>query len=358
MEHPTWHNVHPDFKLNGIPSAFENLFEIGYSLIKEGESYEKPIGDFLVDWASKKPTMEVITSGSTGTPKTIVLQKEHMVNSALATGEFFQLKSKQKALLCLPCTGIAGKMMLVRAMVLGLELEYVEPSSSPLPENNKIYDFVAMVPLQVQHSLNQLSTRVKTLIVGGAAVESGLRSKLKRLSTQTYETYGMTETITHIAVKHIAHDSNDYFESLPNISITKDDRGCLIIDAPKISNERIVTNDLVELAGNSQFKFVGRYDSIINSGGIKLVPENIEQKLSSLLKFRFFVAGLPDEVLGHKLILVIESEQQNVQELLVGIKNLKNISKYEVPKEVYFVKSFIETATKKVDRKKTLNQVI
>lgn len=356
MEHPTWHNVHPDFKLNGIPSAFENLFEIGYSLIKEGEPYEKPIGDFLVDWASKKPTLEVATSGSTGTPKTIVLKKEHMVNSALATGDFFQLKPKQKALLCLPCTGIAGKMMLVRAMVLGLELDYVEPSSSPLPENNKIYDFVAMVPLQVQNSLNQLSARVKTLIVGGAPVESGLRSELKMLSTQTYETYGMTETITHIAVKHIAHDSNDCFETLPNISITKDDRGCLVIDAPKISNERIVTNDLVELAGNS-FKWVGRYDSIINSGGIKLVPENIEEKLSSLLKSRFFVAGLPDEVLGHKLILVIESEQQDVQELLVGIKNLKNISKYEVPKEVYFVKVFKETSTQKIDRNKTLEKI-
>ncbi|MAU15774.1 MAG: O-succinylbenzoic acid--CoA ligase [Muricauda sp.] len=357
MEHPTWHNVHPDFSLNGIPSAFENLFEIGYSLIKEGEPFEKPIGDFLVDWASKKPTLEVATSGSTGKPKTIVLQKEHMVNSALATGEFFQLKPNQKALLCLPCTGIAGKMMLVRAMVLGLQLDYVEPSSSPLPENNKVYDFVAMVPLQVQNSLSQLSTRVKTLIVGGAPVEAGLRSKLKTLSTQTFETYGMTETITHVALKRIDRESSGYFEALPNVSIAQDERGCLVIDAPKISNERIVTNDMVELAGNTQFEWMGRYDSIINSGGIKLVPESIEEKLSNLIKSRFFVAGMPDETLGQKLVLVVEGNATEVQKLLQSIKNIKTLSKYEVPKEVYFVNSFVETVTKKIDRRKTIQQI-
>lgn len=357
MENPTWHKIHSEFRLNDIPDSFENLSQIGEDLVEKGKPFQKSIGDFLLDWASGETTIKVHTSGSTGRPKTIVLKKEHMVNSALATGEYFGLKPKQKVLLCLPCTGIAGKMMLVRAMVLGLQLDYVEPSSTPLANTKKTYDFVAMVPLQVQNSLNDLS-RVKKLIIGGAPVDPVLRSQLAKLQVEAYETYGMTETITHIAVKRIAEDSTNYFETLPSVSVSQDDRDCLIIDAPKISEEKVVTNDLVELENDTEFKWLGRYDSIINSGGIKLVPEKIENKLSSLIKKRFFVVGTPDETLGQQLVLVVEGEPINEQELLQDIKSLKDISKYEVPKKVYFVKLFKETSTNKVNRKKTLQQVI
>ncbi|MDF0716462.1 AMP-binding protein [Muricauda sp. 334s03] len=356
MANPTWHNIHPDFWLNGVQHTKESLFELGHALVKSEEPYKKPIGEFLRDWISQKPTVAVDTSGSTGNPKTIVLKKEHMMNSALATGAYFQLGANQNALLCLPCTGIAGKMMLVRAMVLGLHLDYVEPSSNPLSGNTKTYDFVAMVPLQVQNSLDQMD-RVKQLIIGGAPVDLFLRSKLHSLSVQAFETYGMTETITHIAVKRINDESTDYFETLPNVSIAVDDRGCLIIDAPQISDEKIITNDLVELIGKHQFEWLGRYDSIINSGGIKLVPEKIEEKFSSLIQSRFFVAGLPDEALGQKLVLVVEGGMLDQHELIQNIKGLKEVSKYEVPKAVYFVKAFEETSTKKVDRKKTLQQI-
>ncbi|MER3318085.1 MAG: AMP-binding protein [Allomuricauda sp.] len=357
MKHPTWHKIHSEFRLNDIPYSFESLSQISEDLVEKGKPFQKLIGDFLLDWVSDRPVVEVTTSGSTGKPKTIVLKKEHMVNSALATGEYFQLQPKQKALLCLPCTGIAGKMMLVRAMVLGLHLYYVEPSSSPLPENSKIYDFVAMVPLQVQNSLNQLS-RIQTLIIGGAPVDSSLRSQLVKLSVRAFETYGMTETITHIAVKRIAEGSTNYFETLPNVFVAQDNRECLVIDAPKISSEKVVTNDLVELINNTQFKWLGRYDSIINSGGVKLVPETIEEKLSTIVESRFFVAGLPDKTLGQRLVLVVEGKPINEQELLQNIKELKDISKYEVPKEIYFMKSFTETSTQKIDRKKTIKQVI
>ncbi len=356
MEHPTWHNVHPDFRLNDISSNFEGLTEISQSLIKERKPFETIIGAFLLDWASDESTIKVHTSGSTGKPKTIVLKKEQMVNSALATGAYFQLEPKHKALLCLPCTGIAGKMMLVRAMILGLHLDYVEPSSTPFSNTDETYDFVAMVPLQVQNSLNDLF-KVKKLIIGGAPVDSSLRNKLKTLSVEAYETYGMTETITHIAVKRIGDDSVNSFETLPNVSVTQDDRGCLVIDAPKISDQKVVTNDLVELISKTRFKWLGRYDSIINSGGIKLVPETIEEKLSSVIQSRFFVAGIPDKTLGQKMVLVVEGESTDGQELLQPIKKLKTLSKYEVPKKIYFVKSFEETVTQKVDRNKTLGQI-
>ncbi|WP_108424651.1 AMP-binding protein [Flagellimonas amoyensis] len=355
MEIPIWHNIHPDFRFNGVPLVFGDLSEMGHNLIKEGAPFEVPLGEFLVDWASDASTLDVSTSGSTGKPKKITLKKEQMVNSAMATAAYFQLKPKQTALLCLPSTGIAGKMMLVRAMVLGLHLDVVEPSSTPLDNNGKAYDFVAMVPLQAQKSLDQLP-RVRTLIIGGAAVDVSLKQQLGLLPTKVYETYGMTETITHIAVKEIAPEPRAYFETLPGIGITRDDRGCLIIDAPKISEEKVITNDLVELVAANRFTWLGRFDSIINSGGIKLVPEVIEDKLGAILKTRFFVTGIPDETLGTQLVLVVEAEPETFEAhtLLNQIKALKTLSKYEVPKKIFVVNAFSETSTKKIDRSKTL----
>ncbi|MBO0323389.1 AMP-binding protein [Muricauda sp. CAU 1633] len=356
MENPIWHNIHPQFKLNGTSYHLEDLKEIGYSLVKEGDPFELSLGDFILDWTSEKPTLEVFTSGSTGKPKKIALLKEHMVNSAKATGAYFGLAPNHTALLCLPCSGIAGKMMLVRAMVLGLQLDYVEPSSTPLSTNEKAYDFVAMVPLQVQSSLEHLD-RIKIVIIGGAPVDITLRSKLKNLPTQCYETYGMTETITHIAVKRMGDGSIDYFETLPNVTISVDARDCLVINAPKVLNDQIVTNDVVELAGENQFKWLGRYDSIINSGGVKLIPEQIEKKLSSIINSRFFVAGLPDAVLGQQLVLVIEESQVDSEVLLSKIKKVKGLHKYEVPKKVVALKPFIETKTGKIHRKKIMEQI-
>lgn len=359
MENPIWHNIHPDFRFNGSSLVLGDLSEMGYSLTKEGAPFEVPLGEFFVDWALDASTLEVSTSGSTGKPKKIILKKEQMVNSAMATASYFQLRPKQTALLCLPSTGIAGKMMLVRAMVLGLHLDVVEPSSTPLHNNGKAYDFGAMVPLQAQKSLDQLP-RVRTLIIGGAPVDVSLRQQLELLPTKVYETYGMTETITHIAVKEISPDSRTYFETLPGIGITRDERGCLVIDAPKISGEKVITNDLVELVTKNRFKWLGRYDSIINSGGIKLVPEAIEEKLFSIIKTRFFVAGIPDETLGRQLVLVVEAEPETFEEhtLLNQIKGLKTLTKYEVPKKVFVVNAFSETSTKKIDRSKTLATII
>ncbi len=351
MQSPTWHSIHPDFKLNGVHYGFDELQEIGYSLVKEGRPFEVSIGDFLMDWASERTTLDVFTSGSTGNPKRITIKKEHMVNSAHSTGAYFDLDSGDSALLCLPCTGIAGKMMLVRAMVLGLALDYVEPSSSPL-FGTKRYDFVAMVPLQVQKSLHHLN-RIKTLLIGGAPISNSFRKKLETLSTQTFETYGMTETLTHVAVKSISNGS-DCFETLPGISIYKDDRDCLVIQAPNISDAEIVTNDIVELISVDTFKWLGRYDSIINSGGVKLIPEQIEEKLSKLIEPRFFVTGVPDATLGQKLVLVVEGAQKSDSDLLKQIKNLNSLNNYEIPKEIHNVKSFEETSTGKVDRNKTL----
>lgn len=344
----SYQNVHNLFKLNGFHLNRNDLCRVAYSFIKEGEEFEKSVGDFILDWFDAKSYIEMNTSGTTGTPKLIRVDKQAMVNSAIATGDFFDLKPGDKALHCLPTKYIAGKMMFVRSFILGLDVDFVTPSSHPMLQNDSKYDFVAMVPLQAQNSLSELRN-VKKMIVGGARMSSAVEKELSKLKTKVYETYGMTETITHIAAKKIGEEA---FSILPNIKISQDDRNCLVIDALKISNESIVTNDLVELVGENKFVFLGRIDNVINSGGIKLIPEKIENKLSDKINSRFFVTGKQDANLGEKLVLVIEGEQQALDEAIFD-----GLDKYEKPKEVLYVSKFIETESGKVKRKEILSGI-
>jgi len=351
-----YRDIHYMFKWNGESIEYNDLGEISYSLIKEGEPYQRAMGEFLLDWIDKKDFIPVKTSGSTGAPKEIFLKKEHMVKSAKITGSYFDLWPGQTALLCLPGDYIAGKMMFVRSMVLGLDLDWVPPSSTPLKNLNSCYHFCAMVPIQLENSLDEIN-HIKTLIVGGAPVSADLKAKVQDKTTDIFETYGMTETITHVAVKKINNGAKDCFETLPNISIEKDKRNCLVINAPDLNNQQLTTNDIVELVSDKEFKWLGRYDNVINSGGIKLLPEQIERKLNSVLDNRFFVTGVPDARLGQKLILLIEGKQGE-NDLSEKIKTLKTIEKHEVPKDILFVEKFIETVNGKVSRQKTLQQIL
>src|SRR5690606_37793870 len=323
----------------------EDLCRVAYSFIKEGEDFEKPLGDFLLDWFDGKPYIEMTTSGTTGKPKNISISKQAMVNSALATGDFFDLQPGNKALHCLPVKYVAGKMLLVRALILGLDLEFVAPNANPLKNSEYNYDFVAMVPLQAQNALDELK-RVKKTIVGGAKINNSLEKQLVNKKIVAFETYGMSETITHIAAKKVGEKA---FTVLPNVTISYDDRNCLVIHAPRISNEVIVTNDLVELVNENQFVFLGRIDNVINSGGIKLIPEIIEEKLSGRIAQRFFVIGQPDNTLGEKLILVVEGEKVTFDNW-----TFESLDRYERPKEIYFTAQFIETGSGKIMRKETL----
>ncbi|MDX6187847.1 AMP-binding protein [Flavobacterium sp. Fl-318] len=341
----THKKVHNYFRLNGYHLNGKDLSRIGYSYIKEGDVYEQAIGEFLLDWFDDKDYIETKTSGTTGLPKLLRLEKRAMIQSALATGDFFDLSPGDKALLCLPVQFIAGKMMLVRSFILGLNLDVVSPSVAPLGLRKERYDFVAMVPLQVQNSIEELKN-VKKLIIGGAKIDTVLEEKLLPLKTEIYETYGMTETITHIAAKRVGEAA---FSILPNVKIAKDDRDCLVISVPAVSDQPIVTNDLVELVNENQFVFLGRIDNVINSGGVKLIPEQIETKLTGKIANRFFVTSLPDSVLGEKLILVIEGEKQEFATDFFDV-----LGKFEKPKEIVFVPKFKENENGKLLRKKSL----
>ncbi|MDO9038361.1 MAG: AMP-binding protein [Lutibacter sp.] len=340
---------HSAFKLQG--KSFQTVNE----LIDFSKEISVEVGNFLRNWFDAKSFVKVKTSGSTGNPKIIQLQKKQIINSAKATGDYFNLPENTTALLCMSPNYIAGKMMLVRALTLGWHLDILEPTSNPLKNSDKNYDFSAMVPMQLHNSLPDIH-KIKKLIVGGGTVSNELLSKIQEVKPEIFATYGMTETITHIAVKRMnviaSGAKQTHYTILPNIQISLDHRGCLVIDAPTISEEKVVTNDLVELITSTEFKWLGRIDNVINSGGIKLIPEQIEEKLAEIIENRFFVAGKKDEILGEKLILIVEGIKNEV--LLNKIQQLKSLSTYEIPKEIYFLENFTETETNKIDRTKTL----
>ncbi len=347
----SYSEIHPNFRLNGHSYTATDLGEVGYSLVKEGEPHEQEIGDFILNWVSANPQITVSTSGSTGPPGLRSLQKRHMMASAQATARFFDLRAGQSALLCLPARYIAGKMMLVRAMILGLSLDYVAPGSEPLQGLLRHYDFCAMVQAQFLNSVGEMS-RIGTLIIGGAPVGEAAIRAAQPLPTKIYETFGMTETISHIAIRRI-NPLEACFQTLPDVKVAADERGCLVVHAPEICESPVHTNDLVRLLSDTEFVWLGRLDHIVNSGGIKLVPEAIEEKLQSAIPCRYFLAGLPDPVLGEKLVLILEAERPP-KKLMEKLRALKGLTPYEVPREVRAIPTFTTTGSGKVNRPETL----
>lgn len=247
--------------------------------------FEKKVFFFIEEWLSDFKMVKVQTSGSTGIPKIFEIEKEKMLNSAVMTCNFLNIRNGDSALLCLPVEYISGKMMVVRSFERKLNLVIAEPSLKPLENLNREIDFCAMTPLQVENSLDKIHF-IKNLIIGGAAVSESLKMKIfKNLDRQSqisnfksriFETYGMSETLSHIALKEIFPNTDEYFTVFENIDISVDDRGCLKIFAPKLNTELLQTNDLVEIKNGNQFKFLGRIDNVINSGAAKIFPEQLE----------------------------------------------------------------------------------
>lgn len=324
-------------------------------------SWQQSLWNFIKTWLDENNYVEVKTSGSTGTPKIIRLEKKRMIASAKATGDFFDLKPNDKALLCLPCDYIAGKMMVVRAMVLGLNLYSVEPTGNPLESvENEGFQFGAMIPLQVLNSLKNHRSRfenIEKMIIGGGVVDSSLLNKLQTVKNQCFATYGMTETITHVAVKTLnGEQKSNVYQALQNVEFSQDNRDCLIIDAPYLSENQIITNDIVNLYSKSSFEWLGRFDNVINTGGIKVNPEQIEQKIEPFMDGNFFIASANDEKLGSKVILVIENEGKIDTDLLK--KQFQTVlSKFEIPKQIYVLPRFERTETGKIQRKLTLDLI-
>lgn len=268
---------------------------------------------FLEEWFSDSPLMTVQTSGSTGKPKLLTVRKEQMMQSARTTCEVLNLRAGDTALLCMPLAYIAGKMMVVRALVAGLNLIVRTPSGHPLAGVSEKIRFAAMVPLQVYNTFDveeelKRLRRVGILIIGGGMINPHFDQKIMSLPGEVYATYGMTETLSHIALCRLNGDHTDRitYYPLPGVKLSISSKGTLKIDAPLVCDEVLTTNDVAEIGSDGGFIVLGRRDTTINSGGIKMQPELMEGWLQSALPMPFVFTSIPDERLGEAVVLLVE----------------------------------------------------
>lgn len=349
--------------INGKTLSPKELLEKGRRIIIDPSQPEwlQDFYEFILDWMNDSYVVEVKTSGTTGSPKTISVSKEKMIQSACKTLEYFDLHSGDKALLCLSAKYIAGKMMIVRAIIGELNLIIQEPSSDPWETLESEIDFIPVVPLQLQKLIKQPEKQklVKLILVGGATIDHQLEKKLQKFNPAVFQSYGMTETLTHVALRKVnGEDTSEFYRALNGISFSVDEQQKLIVDADFL-NEKVTTNDVVRLLDEKRFIWKGRMDSVINSGGIKVFPEEVEKKLSKLIYRRFFVAGIHDEKLGEKIVLIIEGSPME-ESCLEALKNRIYCAtqKYEVPKAIYFKEKFPETGTGKIKRQEVINNLL
>lgn len=321
------------------------------------EEWQKMIVSFLTIWFDETLTVSVDTSGSTGTPKKISLLKQSMINSALATNSFFSLDKNTNALLCLPASHIAGRMMLVRAIAGQFNLICTAPSKRPFETITSHIGFAAITPYQLSYSLDDIDKKQpEKVIVGGAGIPSSIVDAVQHFKTGFFETYGMTETCSHIAVRAVnGQNRTDLFKTMQNISVRLNGNECLCISAPTLLPTEIITNDIAILNDAHTFRIIGRIDNVINSGGIKIHPEIIEKKLENLISNPFFVSSLPDSHLGSKVVLVIEESAPDGS-LLAQITDTLALrtEKYERPKEIRFVAKFSYSSNGKLLKKESL----
>lgn len=277
---------------------------------KQGD-FRRKLYLFLQDWFSDSPTLTVHTSGSTGQPTELEVEKERMMQSAALTCSFLELTKGNKALLCLPLDYIAGKMMVVRALVAGLDLYAIEPCGNPMKGIDTSFRFAAMIPLQVYNSLqDEVETKrlseIENLIIGGGAVDKQIVDSIKDFPNKVYSTYGMTETLSHIALRKLnGTDASEYYTPFHSVALNTDEDNALIIDAPLVSARTLYTNDIVDLREGNTFRIIGRKDNIINSGGIKIQAEEVEDLLRPHISVPFAISSLPDSKFGEIIVLAI-----------------------------------------------------
>jgi O-succinylbenzoic acid--CoA ligase len=353
--------------------------------------YFKKVFEFKKAWEIGQETFEIQTSGSTGQPKKILLRRKQMLASVKMTAKAFNLKEGDTAFCCLNIDYIAGMMMLVRAFEIGMDLLIVEPKSNPFEDiekhlyilkANRGQNFFAFVPLQIQTLLDytpiysDILNSAKAIIIGGAAVNEAILEKVQKIYRPVYVTYGMSETLTHIAIKRInGSQKEEFFNTLDGVNIKLTNESCLMIKSKTTDDQWITTNDVAEIINGSSFVLHGRIDNVINSGGVKIQLEKVEKVAESVLnklktdkkepKGRYFVFSLPDENLGERLIFVLEKEtiailsgREDITkiDILKGFKEI--LPKFEVPKEVFFVEKIVETPTGKIDKIKTINAYV
>lgn len=316
------------------------------------ESFHATLADFLAEWFNPSPTLCVHTSGSTGTPKKLWVEKRRMMNSAMMTVEFLGLCKGDSAMLCMPLQYIAGKMVVIRSLVAGLNLIPVAPCGHPMKEIPPTV-FSAMIPMQVFNSLQveeecERLKGIRHLIIGGGAIDRSLAQTLKTFPNNVWSTYGMTETLSHIALRKLnGKETSEWYTPFANVRLSLTPDGTLAIEAPSINPERLVTNDIAEFDDRGRFRILGRRDNTINTGGIKVQIEQVEETLRPHLHHPFLITCAPDIKFGERIVLLVENLPSDSAEVRRAIDTLPV---YWRPKQTFTVSRLPLTGTGKPDR--------
>lgn len=321
------------------------------------------LGQFLAEWHNDNPRVLVHTSGSTGKPKALWVEKRRMLASARITCDFLGLKEGDTALLCMPLDYIAGKMMVVRAIERKLRLIEVKPSGHPLSNLHPWgglevgFTFAAMVPMQVWNSLQVPEERerlrqIRHLIIGGGAIDEALARELKDFPHAVWSTYGMTETLSHIALRRLnGPGASEWYTPLPDVRVWTNEEGCLVVDAPQVCDGPMVTNDIGTVLPSSQggaFRILGRKDNVVCSGGIKIQAEEVERLLVPSMKKPFAITKRTDEKYGEIVVLLTEEDNLDaVKEVCEAV-----LPKYWRPRLYLHIDALPTTETGKPARKR------
>jgi o-succinylbenzoate---CoA ligase len=337
-----------------------------YLNTEPNDPYFEDAKKIILDWESGLEAFSFKTSGSTGTPQKLFFTRKQIEVSVNKTAETFSLNSDDLLVCSLPVTFTAGKMMILRALVLKADLIILKPAMNPLlglNRSEKIFTkkrgriFMSFAPPQITEILKDefsvsLLRMCKCILLGGAPLSAAQNQLLAESNLKIWEGYGMTETLSHVAIRKIS-DPLATFTALSGIAFTLSKTGCLSIAYPALQKKVLTTNDIAELITEKTFRVIGRADQVINSGGIKINLADVESKIekSGLIKNRFFCFGVSDEKWGQKLVLFIENTKEYLE--LASLKPY--LDKYELPKELIFVEKFVETETLKINEQKTAN---
>lgn len=317
-------------------------------------SFRRELDLFLAEWFDDSPFLTVQTSGSTGTPKQLTVRKTQMMESARLTCRFLGLRPGDRALLCMPLRYIAGKMMVVRALVAGLDLVLQTPSGHPLAAIDGPLRFAAMIPLQVYNTLHEPEEAARlraigSLIIGGGPVDTALETALRNFPNAVYSTYGMTETLSHIALRRLSGpEASPYYEPFDTVNLSLSADRTLVVDAPLVADGLLPTNDVAELLPDGRFTILGRKDNIINSGGIKIQIESVENDLRPLISVNFALTSVAHPKFGEAAVLLVEGSETLAASLRQTIG--RKLPKYGVPKYILAVDRIPQTGSGKISR--------
>lgn len=356
------------FLLNGALVHFQDVLKGRIDLSGKSE-FETETLSFIKKWLVGQEIFLMKTSGSTGKPKNLVFRREALQKSALRTIETFKLSPGQTLLASLNPNFVAGMMMLVRAIEGNLNLIAEPPDANPLAkiEDDQYIDFCALTPNQVETALNKSPSKfeyLNTLLIGGAAINPDLEGALQNVQTKIYHSYSMTETLTHVALRKVNGAlKSDIYHAIPGITFSQDLRGCLIVHDTILDIDALITNDIVDLVDKSSFRWIGRIDNVVNTGGIKIHIEEVEKEIHRILgdldiNCSFCLLSTPDRKLTNKLVLLIEEMDEKIDSKYLLAELKRKLPKYHEPKALIQIPELILTKSGKIDRKSNATQYL